>query len=171
VWPHKDLAWWAFVLSVLAILAAYPIEVLAHITAPKWKNWWAERSEASMKKRVDKLEKQLSHYEEEYKVLPEVEEAVLVGIEAIGYLVIFCTEVVGMSSAIARELLKAQLDRRDILALDFSFLLAMLFVLVLGSILFFRVDLFRRRRSRWDRQSLRNSVQQLIERLAKTPTN
>ena len=71
MWPHKDLGWWAFVIGIIALFAAYPLEVLAHITAPNWKNWWAERSRASVTKRVSLLEKE----QEKMAKIPEASEA------------------------------------------------------------------------------------------------
>ena len=62
---HHDLGWWGFVLAVLALLIAYPLSLLANLTSPFIKNWWAERSVTSIRKRIDKLERQLQDYEGE----------------------------------------------------------------------------------------------------------
>ncbi len=57
MWPHRDLGWWGFVISIIALLGAYPLSLLVNLTSPALKNWWAERSIASIRKRIDKLEK------------------------------------------------------------------------------------------------------------------
>jgi hypothetical protein len=41
MWPHKDLGWWGFVLSLVALFLLYPVGVIVNITTPKLQNWWA----------------------------------------------------------------------------------------------------------------------------------
>lgn len=60
MWLHKGLDWWGFVLAVAALILAYPLEVVAHITAPKWKDWWATRSRTALEKRILELEWKLA---------------------------------------------------------------------------------------------------------------
>jgi len=59
MWGH-DLGWWGFVLSVMALLGAYPLSLLANLTSPILKDWWARRSTKSLEKRVAKLQAELS---------------------------------------------------------------------------------------------------------------
>jgi hypothetical protein len=86
---HHDLTWWAFVLSVVALVGTYPLSLLANLTSPAIKNWWAERSAASTRKRIEKLEKELRECET-YPLLGELEDAALKAIEAIGLLAAIC---------------------------------------------------------------------------------
>jgi hypothetical protein len=53
---HHELGWWGFVLAVVALVLAYPLDVLAHLSSPIIRNWWAERSLKSLQKRIEKLE-------------------------------------------------------------------------------------------------------------------
>jgi hypothetical protein len=82
MWMGHDFGWWALVISVLALVLAYPLDLAAHLTAPKLKNWWAERSVASTRRRLEELESQLAEYEAEYPQISEVEELCLEGIQA-----------------------------------------------------------------------------------------
>ena len=91
MWMGHDLGWWAFVISVLALVLAYPLDLAAHLTAPKLKNWWAERSVASIRRRLGELEARLAKYETEYPQISEVEELCLEGIQAAFAFCLFAT--------------------------------------------------------------------------------
>src|SRR5438445_11974470 len=73
VWLHRDLGWWGFVISIIALISAYPLSLLANLTTPSLKNWWAERSTASLTKRIGKLEAQLAGCMQ-YQALSEGED-------------------------------------------------------------------------------------------------
>jgi hypothetical protein len=82
MWMHHDLGWWGFVLAVIALAMAYPLNVFANLTSPVLKNWWAERSTASMRKRIVVLEKQLDD-SQQYEELRLTEVYVLKALEII----------------------------------------------------------------------------------------
>jgi hypothetical protein len=60
MWPHKDLGWWGFVISIIALLGAYPLSLLANLTSPVLQNSWATRSRASVQKRISQLKEELA---------------------------------------------------------------------------------------------------------------
>jgi hypothetical protein len=80
-WPAYDRTTWGLIISICALVLAFPLSLLANLLTPKIKNWWAERSEASMRKRIIKLEEELAHREEYHPVLTLFETYALLGIE------------------------------------------------------------------------------------------
>jgi hypothetical protein len=64
MWLHHDLAWWGVFLGGLALVLMFPANIVANLVPPKLKNWWAERSVASTRERIEKLKKQLADYEQ-----------------------------------------------------------------------------------------------------------
>ncbi|MFZ3333540.1 MAG: hypothetical protein WA197_23075 [Candidatus Acidiferrales bacterium] len=59
----RDLGSWGFWLSILALIAAYPLNLLANLTSPRLQNWWATRparSRASLQKTIAELESKLA---------------------------------------------------------------------------------------------------------------
>ena len=80
---HHDSGWWALFLAVIGLLLMFPCSMAANIVTPKLQNWWAERSAASTRKRIQKLQDELATREEEYPEISEAEHYVLVGIEFI----------------------------------------------------------------------------------------
>lgn len=59
----RDLGSWAFWISLFALIAMYPVSVLANLTTPRLKNWWAARparSRASLQKTLAELESELA---------------------------------------------------------------------------------------------------------------
>ena len=56
--PH-DLGTWGFIIALVALILAYPLDVLAHITLPIIRDWWAARSIAVLEKRRNVLSSQL----------------------------------------------------------------------------------------------------------------
>src|SRR6266550_4235035 len=96
MWMHHDLAWWGVFLAVVALIAMLPVSILANILTPKLKNWWAERSEASTRKRIETLEKILADYEQNYKELSASEDYILKGIEALGMVGTVCIEILAV---------------------------------------------------------------------------
>jgi hypothetical protein len=81
-----DLGWWGFVLAIVALVLAYPLDVLAHLTTPVLRNWWAGRSEATLRRRILKLEQEI----DSANVLPELtkfEDVALMGIKRLGLMI------------------------------------------------------------------------------------
>jgi hypothetical protein len=84
MWPHKDLGWWGFVIAVVALLLAYPFSLLANLTSPTVKNWWAARSRAGLQKRIRTLARELAVMEQN-PPLTHAEYGALMGIKEGNY--------------------------------------------------------------------------------------
>ena len=164
MWPHKGLDWWAFVLALLALFLAYPLEVLAHATAPWWKDWWAEWSENSLRKRIGKLEKQLEEYELRYKILDEGQEEILKAVEGVALLTGVAVAVLSMFLLLAASYIP-QLGRDDARQLGLLALLSAVSAFLVEVVVFGRFSRFRMRRSASYRQTIKESVQKLRVRL------
>jgi hypothetical protein len=93
MWLHKDLAWWAFVLALLALLLAYPLEVLAHLTAPMWRDWWATRTRKSLQIRIEQLQAELSRIQK-FQLMSLTEEYIFRGIQHVATLIQYSIQVV-----------------------------------------------------------------------------
>ncbi|MGC2420153.1 MAG: hypothetical protein WA405_00720 [Candidatus Acidiferrales bacterium] len=162
---HRDIGWWAFVLAIVALIVTYPLEVLAHLTAPRWKDWWAERSERSVRKRVEQLEEELREYEQKYKLLSEAEEYILMSIEVGALLGGVSVNVLATLLALAAlfipQLVKPQ---RWLLFGLAGVIVAACFLAVF--VVFGRFTEFRIRRSPTYRDQLRKSIEKLKGRLA-----
>ncbi len=72
-----DLGTWGFILSLVALVLLYPAGVLVNLTTPKIKNWWASRSQATLKKRIHILQSRLSVMET-VPVCTDFEDMVLI---------------------------------------------------------------------------------------------
>jgi hypothetical protein len=83
MWLHKDLGWWGFVLSIVALILLYPMGVLVNVTTPKLQNWWAARSQASLQKRIRTLQAELARIERLQRITL-TEDLTLLGIEHVG---------------------------------------------------------------------------------------
>lgn len=166
MWPRKDLSWWAFVLSVLALVGAYPFSLLANLTTPLLKNWWAERSVASIDKRIEKLEKQLADYEKHPK-LSEGVDYVLRATEGLSLLLGLCVTMLSvvLLVLIAYVPLTATVqDKRPIVVFA---LVGATSAFLIGIVAFGRFSRFRHERSPFDRNVLRKYVKQLKEKKEK----
>lgn len=166
MWPHKDLGWWAFVISIVSLVLVYPLEVLAHITAPRWKNWWAERSTASTRKRIDKLERQLADNERTYEVLSVAEDRILKGIEGVGLLVTFCVELLAIVLVTITSFASPTVSSHDKAPVVGVALFAVAFGYLIGYGTFVKISVFRRKRSPRVRSALRKNIEELKRRLA-----
>jgi hypothetical protein len=169
MWLHKDLGWWAFVISVVALVLVYPLEVLAHITAPWWKNWWAERSIASTRKRIDKLEKLLADNEQRYKVLSEGEDYILNGLAGLGLLATFCVELLVVVLLAITSFATPTVSSHDKAPVVAAALFAAAFAYLVGYATFLKLSVFRRNRSPRIRNAMRKNIEELKQRLAKRP--
>src|SRR5580700_11187937 len=65
MWLHHDIGWWGFVLAVATLILAYPLDVLAHLTTPKLKVWWAIRSLGSATEKLEGLVRMMKRLEAE----------------------------------------------------------------------------------------------------------
>jgi hypothetical protein len=59
-----DLGTWGFILSVIALIAMYPVGILINVTSPKLQNSWATRSQQKITQRIVRLKAQLKKAEE-----------------------------------------------------------------------------------------------------------
>jgi len=77
--PH-DLGTWGFIIALAALILAYPLDVLAHVTSPILRDWWAARSIAALQKRFDVLSARLDQLRD-VQVIDEVAEQLFVAQE------------------------------------------------------------------------------------------
>jgi hypothetical protein len=82
MWPHKDMSWWALLISIVALILMVPLGIATNVLTPKLQNWWASRSRTALSRRIDKLEAQVAASEELEK-LSSTEDMILLGIEGI----------------------------------------------------------------------------------------
>jgi hypothetical protein len=172
MWMQHDLAWWGAVLSVLALILMLPVAILANLLTPKLRNWWSERSIASLKKRIENLEKQLADYEQNYPLLTPTEHHILRGIDVVGMVTAVGVQMIAVLILVGTVVVpslwrthgRVQVDYRlpltllAFVALAFSF--SVIMVVLKG------IAKFRRKRSPIDRDFLRESIEKLKERLA-----
>jgi hypothetical protein len=114
---HHDLGWWAFVISIFALMAAYPLDLLAHLTSPLVKNWWAERSIRSLKARIDKLERQLAQCDN-VREISDGEYHLLKASEGLALLIGLCTSLVALAVIIVVSKGEAGLSQSEHLSRD-----------------------------------------------------
>jgi hypothetical protein len=76
MWLHHDLGWWGFVLAIVTLVLAYPLDVLAHLTTPMLRNWWAGRSVTALRERIAELEGQLAKMDRN-RMMTDVEDEIL----------------------------------------------------------------------------------------------
>jgi heme A synthase len=164
MWPHRDLGWWGFVISLMALLGAYPLSLLANLTSPALKNWWAERSIASTRKRIDKLEKQLAEYMKD-PALTEGEDYILRATEALSMLLALCVTMLAvllMSLAWFAPVTVSNHDKEPLVALA---LVGAVCAFLIGIVVFGRFSRFRRKRSPIDRNYLNKYIEELKKKL------
>src|SRR5689334_2825347 len=53
------------ILSIVALLLAFPLSLLANLLTPNIKNWWAQRSIKTLQRRIQKLEGDLAKINED----------------------------------------------------------------------------------------------------------
>ena len=164
---HHDAGWWGVALGIAALILAYPIGLLATLTGPGIKNWWAERSVAAIKARIQQLEKQLEDYEQ-YKELTEGEDYILRATEALGMLFLVCILMLAVVLLSIISIAPATFyDRNAVMGLALG---ALIFGFIVSFMLFTHYSLFRTRRSPADRQLLRKALNSLKDTLAQRTT-
>ena len=90
----QNLAWWGVVLALTSLILMFPAAIFANIITPKLQNWWAQRSAASLQRRIEKLEKELADWEKNYDLLPVTEEFLLRGISIVGGLCLSILQII-----------------------------------------------------------------------------
>jgi hypothetical protein len=166
MWLHHDASWWALVLAILALILMYPVSLLANLTTPVLKNWWAERSVASLKKRITNLEKQLVDYEQ-YPELSEAETYILLATEALSMMLGLCITMLAVVLIVLSQYGMPTVSAHDKMPIVLLALVSGSMAFLLGVIGFGRITKFRTQRSPFDRNNLRKYVGQLKEKLAK----
>ncbi len=163
-WDH-GLDWWALVLAIAALVLAYPLSVLANISSPTIKNWWAERSIAALQKRLASLEAQLNDYKEN-EFLSEVEDRLL-DLAYTASLAIQLIIAILMGSALLMYLVVIHLDDSTVVRLFvYGVIIAGAIQIVLLRTTQRSLERFRRRRSRAARKALKLTVEELRVKLA-----
>ena len=78
-WPSYERGTWGIILAIAAILLAFPLSLLANLVTPAIRNWWANRSVATLKIRLATLERDLQK-RQSYPLFSEGEETILLAI-------------------------------------------------------------------------------------------
>ncbi len=110
MWKH-DLGWWGFVLAIATLILAYPLDVLAHLTTPLLKNWWASRSRLTLEERIKSLKAELGLMEMN-PAMSETEDMILTSAQvthvliwSLGYILVggsFALDEGGKKSILSR---------------------------------------------------------------------
>jgi hypothetical protein len=58
-WP-KDRGEWGFWIGIAAFVLAYPFSLLANLTSGRLQNWWARRSQESLKREIGRSKERLA---------------------------------------------------------------------------------------------------------------
>ena len=86
MWLGHDLTWWGAMLGLVALLLMLPANLVANFLTPVLKDWWATRSIASLKRRINKMENTLVQVEAIPPFSP-YEHCIVYGISQLGRLV------------------------------------------------------------------------------------
>src|SRR5260370_40226134 len=92
-WFPHDLATWGFILAVAALILSVPLGVASNLMAPKVQNWWAARSIASLRRRICKLEQDLTAAEAN-PAFSHFEPASLRAINRVAWIMILDTQTI-----------------------------------------------------------------------------
>jgi hypothetical protein len=156
----KDLSEWSIVISVTALLLVIPLNVVSNILTPMLKNWWATRSEASLRKRIQKLEARSSKMET-LPLLSEFEAMLLIGIEVFIQFMMSISGMVLTLYALLRGLQHNPLD-----SLTSRFILIFLFaIMAIGTRWQNFFSKFRLERSLKYREKLRKNIEGLRRKM------
>lgn len=167
MWLHRDLAWWGVFLGALALLLMFPANIVANLVTPKLKNWWSERSAASTRKRIEKLEKELAS-SEQYKELSELEDYAVKAIEGIGILAVVCLGILAitlLTDTTSVRLVTAFPGIR--LGMVILALFSVVFGFLINFLVFNKLGELRKKQSPFDRKVLRKSIENLKAKLAR----
>src|ERR1051325_3797535 len=86
-WPSYDRTTWGLIISVSALVFAFPLSLLANLATPAIRSWWATRSISSFKNQIEQLEKKLAEVEAT-PLYSHFEWCVMRGIARVGWLVL-----------------------------------------------------------------------------------
>ena len=168
---HHDLSWWSFVLAALALVLMFPASIVANLVTPRLKNWWAERSESSIRRRIEKLESELAKQEKAYPALTEAEDLLLMGIEACGLIgavgVQMLAVLIMVSGVVIVQLPKPlTIGIRELgMPLTVLAVVSLLMSTLLVFLIFSKLTRFRTDRSPRQRTAMRKSIAELKQKL------
>ena len=98
---HHDLAWWGFAVALAAMVLAIPINIIANLLTPLLKNWWAERSQASLRARIERLETELQHEVQRYPAMSETEHYIFKGLTLLATMIILSLSILLLEVVLA----------------------------------------------------------------------
>ena len=159
MWPHKELGWWGFVLAIATLILSYPIDVIAHLTSPILKNWWASRSRSALEERIKSLKAELGEMEK-HPALSETEDQILTSGEVTHYLIWSLGYILVGSSLVLDDVGR----KSDV---KFWVLLALLFLTGNAMAFSFPIHKYRRMRSSRFRRKFAREIDQLENELKK----
>jgi hypothetical protein len=161
MWPHKELGWWASVLTVIGLVLLLPASIAANLLTPKIKNWWSERSIASLRERVEKLEKEFAEIEA-FPLISDAESRILELLMASTYLLVTLGWVCTACEFMALITLQRRLG-------DLAFAIGfgpIIILIVIWGIAMGRAVTFYNERSPAVRRKLEESIQKLSTKRA-----
>jgi len=145
-------------LGIFALLLAYPLDVIAHLTTPMWRNWIAKRSLGSLINRISTLEKTLAELETN-PVIDEVQNQIFWEITRVRITVLYATSAVVLVIYLG---IRAVADTNTTAFHDFSMWVG--FVVMVTVIMMLRERYgrdFRYKRSAKRRENLREAIENL----------
>jgi len=156
-WIPHDASSWGLFISILALILAFPLSLLANLLTPRIRNWWAERSINSLTHRIADLEKELAGLQE--PVISDGEDRILRAVTWIGAIL---TQFVGFFMLFALDLIHSGLPE-NYLRVGSTLVLVSTFA-VQASIVFPSAE-FLRKRSQKHRERLKKGIEGLKARL------
>ena len=156
-WLHHDLAWWGFVIALVALILMLPANLLANFLTPMLKNWWAERSKSAIQKRIERLRTELVHLQG-HRQISDFEYYSLLGIELLSALAMFGTEIASFGTLFALSLLQPTVN--PYLYRSTEILLAVLLLVAFVAFAAIRtiIGKFARVHSPFQRKSIERSI-------------
>ncbi len=151
------------ILSVAALIGAFPLSLLANLATPSIRNWWAERSISSLGRRIVALERELEEIEKT-PVISDGEERILRALTWLGFILM---QMVGFFLLIVSTLLLPKMNGNvdDKITGWGGIVLAGAIFGAQASIIVPTLE-FLRRRSRTSRERMGNQIKVLRARLA-----
>lgn len=159
-WPSWDKAMWGIILAVLAIGLNIPLNLVANLWTPKIRNWWAERSIAGLRRRINKLEKDFA-IAKNYAFISEGEEFIL---DMIRLIVLLSGGIVTGFWGMAIFAVDTLPGKTHTTIRMFA-VVAIVFIYALGIIPQYYINRFLKRRSPCERKSLEENIKKLTAKV------
>lgn len=87
---------WSLIIGIAALILSIPMAVFANMVSPAILNWFAQWSDASLRRRITKLETELAKRESECPIISETDDHLLKGVICVVKFTLFGFEVVGI---------------------------------------------------------------------------